>query len=258
MEFTFGIITTGTNEYNVNRIIESIKKQHIEKYEIIVVGGTNVYNDSIIHVLFDESIKNGWITKKKNIVCEKAKYENIVLLHDYVELCDDWYNGFLKYGNDFNICVTKIINNNSKRFRDYLIFPYDIGYPFDTRSLIPYTYPPSTKLSKIMYISGAYYIVKKSVALQFPLNESLVWGQGEDVYFCKQLVNNNIIIKCNSNSSVQFLKNKESQFWEIEMTEDDLSHFECLSDTEINVLHSKQIDNLKRYIQLQVDIAFDL
>jgi hypothetical protein len=258
MEFTFGIITTGLNNIFVSKIIDSIIKQKIEKYEIIVVGGSNTYDRDIIHIPFDETIKNCWITKKKNIVCEKATYENIVLLHDYVELCDEWYSGFLKYGNDFDICVTQILNNNGVRFRDYVIFPYDIGYPFNTRALIPYTYNPSLKLSKLMYISGAYYIIKKQLALKFPLNEALVWGQGEDVYLCKQLVNNNIIFKCNAYSTVNFLKNKVSNNWETEMTSDDLSYFESLSDVEISILHSKQIDNLKSCILSQININFNL
>lgn len=32
--------------------------------------------------------------QKKNIIVLNAKYENIVLLHDYVKLGDNWYKGF--------------------------------------------------------------------------------------------------------------------------------------------------------------------
>jgi hypothetical protein len=48
-----------------------------------------------------------------------------------------------------------------------------------------------------MYISGAYFIIKKQIALQYPLNEKLVWGQGEDVELSQRLTDNNIVLKCN-------------------------------------------------------------
>ena len=43
-------------------------------------------------------------------------------------LNDNWYNGFLKYGNNFDWCITKIINTDGSRFRDYTLFPYEVDY----------------------------------------------------------------------------------------------------------------------------------
>ena len=38
MEFTFGIITSGAEDDSINQIIDSIEKQNIPTYEIIIVG----------------------------------------------------------------------------------------------------------------------------------------------------------------------------------------------------------------------------
>ena len=256
MNFTFGIITHDECQNNINAIITSIRNLNIPNYEIIVVGGNNI--DNVVHIPFDESIKHSWITKKKNIICEIAKYDNIVLIHDYVKFCDDWYTGFLKFGDDFDICNSKILNNNGIRFRDYTIYPYDINNPFKSRALLPYNYPPSYKLSKILYISGTYYIIKKQIALKYPLDERLCWGDGEDVLLTKQLINNNIILKCNPYSTVNFLKQKLSAPWEIEVSLDDLLMFENMSDLDIEKIHQSQIDELKKYVLERSSIHLDI
>ena len=68
MKISFGILTYPGNEEEVKKAIKSIERQNITLYEIIVIGGSNIYkNNNLIHLEFDESIKKGWITKKRNI-----------------------------------------------------------------------------------------------------------------------------------------------------------------------------------------------
>jgi len=231
MNFTFGIITDGNSDNFIEIIIDSIHKNNIPNYEIIIVGNSNIHQTDIIQIIkFDENIVSGWITRKKNIISLNAKYENIVMLHDYVALQNDWYNGFLKYGNDFDWCVTKIMNNDGRRFRDYTLFPYEVDYLnifyspgkdideyFNNHCLLPYNFINTIKTNKYMYISGAYYVIKKNIANTFFLNEALVHCQGEDVEYSKRLHENNIIIKCNSFSSVKLLKYKIQANWEKEI-----------------------------------------
>ena len=121
MEFTFGIITAGNLD---TRVINSIYQQGIpkDKFEIIVVGGDYIpeYPD-IKHIEFDESKRPLWITRKKNMITKNAKFENIVFLHDYYFLWRSWYEGFLKFGNDWDVCMNKILNLDSSRFRDWIV-----------------------------------------------------------------------------------------------------------------------------------------
>jgi len=253
MEFTFGIITNGLSENYVNLLIKSIQKQNIPNYEIIIVGGTDVYKD-IVHIPFDETIKPNWITKKKNLICQNATYENLVLLHDYIELCDGWYKGFLEFGNNFDICVTKIINQDGTRFRDYCIFPYGDNNPFRNNALLPYDYISTPDLSKILYISVTYYIIKKNLAKKCPLDERLVWGQGEDVLLSKQLINYNVIIKCNMYSTVKFNKLKISCNWEKELTDEQLLLIKSYDSNDFEKINLIQQNELKRYIYTSAGI----
>jgi hypothetical protein len=230
MEFTFGIITNGSNDIFLNKIIDSIINNNIPKYEIIIVGNTTIKcSDTINIVYINENYRKNWITKKKNLIALNAKYDNIVMLHDYIEFESDWYEGFIKYGNNFDWCITKIKNNNNCRFRDYTLFPHDVNFSkikynptiidkyFSEHCLLPYDFINTIKTNKYMYISGSYYVIKKNIATKYLLNENLVWGQSEDVEYSKRLHENGIIIKCNPYSSVKCLKYKESVHWEKEI-----------------------------------------
>ncbi len=66
MNISFGILTYPGNENEAKKAIKSIENQEISNYEILIIGGNNHYrNRNLKHIKFDESIKNGWITKKK-------------------------------------------------------------------------------------------------------------------------------------------------------------------------------------------------
>lgn len=205
MDFTFGIITGGNNEMMINKIVDSIENENIPNYEIIIIGSCNINRVNTKVLPFDETIKRGWITKKKNLITREAKYENIVYLHDYIKLISGWYNGQILAGNDFKIRMDKIIDNNGQRFRDWCIWPHNnnvMDVIIGRDCLIPYDIK---HLSKYMYISGSYWIAKKEVMMEYPLNEQLTWGEGEDVLWSKQ-VREMYNFDMNINSSVFILK----------------------------------------------------
>jgi Trk K+ transport system NAD-binding subunit len=74
MDFTFGIVTNSMNDNNINIIIDSIFKNNIPNFEIIIVGNTTIKaSDKITVFYFNETIKPAWITKKKKYYCQKCK-----------------------------------------------------------------------------------------------------------------------------------------------------------------------------------------
>jgi hypothetical protein len=215
MEFTFGIITNGRADDNIVKVVESIRTLCIPTYEIIIVGNTALrpprHTSHIQIVPFDESVP-AWITHKKNLICQRAKYENVVLLHDYVVLAADWYSGFLRFGNSFDVCISKVLNLDGSRFRDYLLFwPYmhSIDNGFESQCLLPYDFKLNSATAKLAYISGAYYVVKKHIAVRYPLDETKHWGEGEDVEFSYRTACAGICIQMNQHSTVSLLKMKD-------------------------------------------------
>lgn len=172
MKFTFGIITAG-NDININKISNSIRNLKIPTYEILIIGKAKNAEDTRV-IKFDESIKPKWITKKKNLIIENAKYENIVFLHDYVSFDKNWYKGFKKFGNDFNVCSNIILDTLDQRYRDWIL---EERFGENCGGLLPYY----INASPLMYISGTYWVAKKKVMQEFKLNENLCWGEGEDI-----------------------------------------------------------------------------
>lgn len=241
MNFTFGIITSGENDSMIHEIITSIESQHIPEYEIIIVGNCKISQNNCIVLPFDETIKRGWITKKKNIICKVAKYENIVLMHDYVKLNANWYSGFLKYGNNFEICVTKIENLDGTRFRDFLLLSnHVLKNPLGPKTLLPYDSVLTPQINRLVYVSGTYYVIKKSLYEKFPLNENLLHLQGEDVEYSQRLTDNNIIIKCNPESSVKLMKQKQKGAFEEPMTTNDLIFLKTIPEYEMSSIADRQ------------------
>jgi hypothetical protein len=184
LKITFGIITTRSTCDNVQKIVDSIYNQNMSKesYEIIIIGECDVKeNDNISIVPFNESQKSMWITKKKNIITELANNDIIVYMHDYLALSPDWYSEFIKFGIDWDICMNRIINRTGERILDWMGLPDDRTYG---NVLLPYEYEGSSG----MYIPGYYWIAKKHIMKEFPLNENFVWGEGEDIEWSKRVI----------------------------------------------------------------------
>jgi len=210
MEFTFGIITGGEKNHRealsnkeviarIKKIIETIESQKISKYEIIIVGGLNDYQDFnyVKHFEFTEK-GNPWITRKKNIITQNASFENVVYMHDYYSLDKDWYSSMLAYGNNFKILMNQILDINNNRYHDWEIVDFfEPGV-----SLLPYEVKD---LTKFQYINGGFWIAKKNVMLEFPLNETLGWGSGEDLEWSSR-VKTRYCFELNEKAKIRLLK----------------------------------------------------
>ncbi len=210
MNFTFGIVTTPSSCEYLQLIVDSIESEHIPNFQIIIIGGNESYNDGIIQTIpFNESINPGWVTKKKNLITQHAKYENIVYMHDYMILLPGWYDGFLKFGETFTTCMTRIINADGSRYRDWCLYKPDtdpLGIP-DPQLMLPYKFK---NLSHLMYISGAYWVSKKTISEKYPQNEEKMWGDSEDIEWSLRARNDKFYM--NEYSSVKLLKWKHPVF----------------------------------------------
>jgi hypothetical protein len=212
MNFTFGIITDGKNPDRVEKIIDSIENSPPESYEIIIVGGGELGRDRTKVISFSEDVHFPKISEKKNIITEESMFENVVYLHDYIKFSPDWYQNFKKFGNDFDVCMNRILNKDLTRYRDWCIWQDDAKkYVSEKNYLIPYHIQ---NLTGMMYISGAYWVAKKEFMIKNKLNENLRWGQGEDVEWSLR-VRNFTKFKMNEESIVHLMKYKDRIFNEI-------------------------------------------
>lgn len=183
MSITFGIITGGGQDYFINQIIDSIEEENIPEYEVIVIGAFVFQRDKTTVFQFPEDLVPMWITKKKNIIGQLAKYENIVLLHDYVKLEKGWYEGFQRFNEEqpeWDVGMCKMKEKNGNRSMDWMGLPND---PIYGNVLFPYDYCNP----KGMYVPGNFFMVKKEFFQKHPLDEKRIWGMGEDIEWSKRI-----------------------------------------------------------------------
>jgi hypothetical protein len=214
---SFSFVISEYKSAYINKMIDSIEVNNIPEYEIIVVGNPKLTRNNTKIIPFNESQKKAWITRKKNIGINNAKYENVIVTHDYIKFDYNWYNGFRIFGTEYDWGVNCINNNKGERFRDYTVLPrliLPITDSFRQRALLPYNMKNNERINKFLYISGSYYFIKRNIALCFPLNETLGWGESEDVELTQTLDSNKFMISMNMYSKISFFKNKPSTTWE--------------------------------------------
>lgn len=168
------IVTSGSNDASLHQIIDSIEILSIPTYEVVVVGGltTTINRKNVIHIPFDESqiAPMVWLTKKKNLGVKHSNYEVVVVMHDYHVFSPNWYEEFEKFGTDWDICIQQLFAIGGERgngwrnqpIPGYPEIPFAMTIPWDIDCFIPY-----------MPIQGAYWVAKKHVMLESPLEENL-------------------------------------------------------------------------------------
>jgi len=177
MDFTFGILTKYDNETQLREVIDSIHALNIPNYQVLVIGEQKREGaEKERYIWFEDSVRPGWITRKKNLLARAANYQNIVLMHDYFVFDKDWYNNFLEFGNNWDICsCSQYLINGKRHFTDWVtwdspIFPTYTSLHYDDWSHVHY-----------MYQSGGFTVAKTQLVIDNPFNEELGWGQSDDV-----------------------------------------------------------------------------
>lgn len=223
---TYGIVSDGNNAAQLNTVIQSIHwcmhDHHPDDWEIIVVGPFNSDKAKGCRVIPFFSERGGWITKKKNMITEFAQYDTIVYLHDYIEFERFWFNNWLKFSlnNEWDIGMNVLLTQDGQRFRDWCAWDDPRhGYPWIQKEpwcppegvanlgkpcLVPYDYTHTER----MYISGTFWLAKKHVMVDNPLDESLFWGQAEDIEWSRR-VRNRYKYVMNTQSVCRLLKPKD-------------------------------------------------
>jgi hypothetical protein len=198
MDWSFGIITTGQNREIIDLQIKTIEALEIKNFEIILVGGTENYDGRVKHINFDEFEKVGWITRKKNLIAQSSMFENVVISHDYVGFDRDWSAGFEIFGNEWNLCMTKVTDYSDRRFYDWVAWDSKI---FQKYQPVPYSLDDQVGSQ---FIPGGYWVAKTEFMLANPLNENLSWGQSEDIEWSLRVRNSGY--RFNPFSKVRHLK----------------------------------------------------
>jgi len=198
-QWTFGIVSNGKRKDLIKKTIASIRALKIPQYEIIFCGTYHgEVGGDIRYINFTEHDDRGWITRKKNLVCEKARFKNIVVIHDRINFESTWFEGMKRWGDYFDVLggpiyyptmgVTKT-NWDTMGFR---ITPERLNrVNAVSAGLDP------TDWDRYAIIGGPLIIIKKSIWKLAKWNEDLFWGDWEDVELSHRQSDEGILLRFN-------------------------------------------------------------
>ncbi|MFH1425105.1 MAG: hypothetical protein ABIG28_00020 [archaeon] len=181
--WSFGIISGGTTDMEVDRAVDSIISLGIPEYEIIISGFyggkySKKRPKNVRLLPFDHVLP--WITRKKNLICEAAKYENLAIIHDKFSFEKDWHEGMKKYGNYFEILGCTIRDTDGRRAQDWVTY----GIPLRPFSKLSFTGGGGNLEDRDWDRNiniGGFALLKKSVWKECPWDERLLLFQTEDM-----------------------------------------------------------------------------
>jgi len=198
MKFTFGITTLYQDFRRLDEVIQSIKKLNIPEHEVIVAGHIDIEDSEDASFLCFE--QNNLINIRKNAIIEKAKYDNVVLLHDYYVFDPDWYKNFVEFGEDWDVCSNaQLLINDKRHFTDWVTWDHPVHGRYHSMDYDDWSD------TKYMYQSGGFLLVKKQFGLDIPFNNQMEWDNAEDVEWSLRM-RDVAVWKCNGKSIVKHNK----------------------------------------------------
>ena len=193
--FTFGVITDGRKPEYVEHFIRSVRAldglSDIDS-EIVVCGPESVRTqlddapDVRLVVQPDAFADRGWITRKKNLIVDAARYENLVIAHDRYSLAPDFLHQMRSFGGDFDVLVCRQVTANGSRMPDWVALGTD--WNWSPPGMLEYgDYHPH------LYVNGGVMIAKRHVLQAHAWNELLFWNQAEDVELTRRMTHAGLV-----------------------------------------------------------------
>jgi GT2 family glycosyltransferase len=182
--WTFGLLTLGDKPERALAYLASIKRACRGPHEIVVVCPRRLpflaRESRVRQIVFSDRDDVGWITKKKNLICDAAKYSDILVCHDRFALTPTFCSDFDSWGYAYGIAAPRLRLPNGRRAVDWAVVSsqnhvWSSGGLLDYRSYSPYVYVP-----------GGATIVRKEFWRRFPWDENFYWNEHEDVELCRR------------------------------------------------------------------------
>lgn len=207
--WTFGIPVGPEDATILNAVVKRILELDIPNKEVVLCGrpGANfAYADQVRIVGEDITAPPVQICKKKNRLAREAKYNNLVILHDRVFLPKHFGEMVRRFGPRYPLMTLQSLffdnrlGLNPRRYSDYGMAIGEIGqgllglhrHSGEAVPIAPaifteiertgFCYASPMRYNKdTSYPTGSMYICRKEVWNSYPLDESLLWVEFEDI-----------------------------------------------------------------------------
>ena len=208
MNLSFIIVTNGAKPHELNLQLASIHAQNIPKYEIIIVGDWKE-GEGYVYIPARELTEKKLLGALRNLACDHAIYDNLVISDDDMLFSSDWYK-VLFQTMPFEILTSKVHLPDGGRYWDH------VCYQSPTRG---HSILEGSETDSHLYMSGGQsWIMKKSVFERVRWGEQFNMAGGthsmsnlkdyaegkhnEDTDFAEQCRSKNITITHNHNLTV--------------------------------------------------------
>ncbi|MEO1614951.1 MAG: glycosyltransferase family 2 protein [Planctomycetota bacterium] len=182
---SIGVLTLGDRVEELGRLIETAREYCDVPYEIILISPDSItaYENEpdVKQIRFSERDDLGWITRKKNLICEAASFSDIVICHDRFEFTPSFFNTFHTWGCSYGIAAVRLKLPDGRRALDWGVVQGD-NHAWCKGGLIHYR-----DYSRFSYVPGGVTMLRKSFWRQFPWCEELYWNEHEDVELCRRI-----------------------------------------------------------------------
>ncbi len=184
---TIGILTLGDRPKELDSLIASVRSHCKHPYEIVLVVPKNLpdlqNHPDIRQIVFAERDDFGWITKKKNLICQEAKYSDIFICHDRFVFADDFFPMLQRWGTAYSIAAPRVVLEDGRRALDWGVVQGK-NYTWCKGGLISYR-----DYSSASYVPGGVTMIRKSFWERHPWCEDIFWNEHEDVELCRRIQN---------------------------------------------------------------------
>jgi hypothetical protein len=192
-EITFGIVTSGKNNENLERLIRSLDTLRNDSrvtFETIVCGPENFSLPSNLKSSVDTYLVEPMAhldlpmtNLKKNLIAEHANFSNLIISHDRYVFSPAVVDNLLEFGGDFDVCTFEAVDENNDPF------PQWVSYSHHWKNSL---HLDSDSFESNVYLNGGIFLVKRNLMLSHPINPLLFWGYGEDIEWSRRLKNSGI------------------------------------------------------------------
>lgn len=195
--WTFAILTTGNKDKEVIAFLDSVRRNDKDNRHEIIISGPQKKSYDAYHVRYldmsqfrdDEYME---ISKKKNAIAALATHANLLIVHDRYYLGDNFFEGFERFGYDFDLVAV------NQKFENGETFPfYTAVYPPFLSWTHPVNFTNYNVLSSSQYVNGGAIAIKTHTLQKLPFNSLLMWSQMEDVEMTGFLMHHSIIPRVN-------------------------------------------------------------
>ncbi len=185
---SLNIVSDGKNLDRLAETLENVFSQDLAGVVVRVVGPASLSASTLFQGLFDrcELIDDSAIyskdlrfpiSKKKNLVFDKADAEIIVILHERIRLCPGWVKRLVEEIRFFDLYAGAMNTMTGERYVDKFAMRSS-GYP----SLRKHHYFLSWNEDNAeQLVDGGLFVVHADALGDCRFDESLHWGEMEDV-----------------------------------------------------------------------------